>query len=75
MSGLLSFTLSESSVQGAAESGCFYPLIRVKDVLAATISRWISSVVKLAYMDLSYHNLSLLWIRRMRLEPCLSWAF
>ena len=54
----------------------FLPLIGGNDISAATISRWISSTIKLAYKDLSLADLSLLQVRPHEVRALsASWAF
>ena len=54
----------------------FLPLIGCKDISAASISRWISITIKLAYKDLSSRDLSFLRIRPHEVRALsTSWAF
>ena len=54
----------------------FLPIKGNKDISAASVSRWISDVIKLAYQDLSDTDLSFLQIRPHELRALSSsWAF
>ena len=54
----------------------FLPLIGCKDISAASISRWISCTIKLAYTNLSVRDLSFLRIRPHEIRALsASWAF
>ena len=72
----LKFYLKRVEASRGSRKRLFLPLIGNKDISAASVSRWISDVIKFAYQDLSDTDLSFLRIRPHELRALSSsWAF
>ena len=72
----LKFYLKRVEASRGSRKRLFLPLIGNKDISAATVSRWISEVIKFAYQGLSEADLSFLRIRPHELRALSSsWAF
>ena len=72
----LKFYLKRVEGKRGRRKRLFLPLIGCKDISAASISRWISCTIKLAYKDLSARDLSFLRIRPHEIRALsASWAF